>query len=140
MTSSLAIGLLFAAASCGSDEQKSAESTATEISSAVSSAVSAAQEAVDTIAVDVPAVGAPDVSGLTAAQAQVVTQTLEAAAAQGIVFDQECFINLVAQLSEEDAQLIADAGPDASPEVSPAGQQIGAQVAGCAIEAPTTTG
>ena len=65
------------------------------------------------------------------------------AAAGNDAFDEECIVGLIAQLSGEDAALVADiarAGGEGDPQLSPEGEAIGDQLATCALDTTTTTG
>ncbi|MEO6122854.1 MAG: hypothetical protein ABIR32_04030 [Ilumatobacteraceae bacterium] len=65
------------------------------------------------------------------------------AAAGDDAFDEECVVGLIAQLSDEDASLVADiarAGGQGDPQLSPEGEALGDQLATCAIDTATTTG
>lgn len=70
-------------------------------------------------------------SDLSDPKQAVLDQTIAAAAAAGITIDRDCFAAVVAQLSDEDAQLIADAGPSGDPTLSPEGEQLGSEAAKC---------
>lgn len=132
ITGSMAIGLLFAAASCGSDAKTTSTTTAaTAISTADSAATGAST--VDTTAISA------DVSGLDAVHAQAFTLGIESAAAGGVTLDAACYKAIVAQLSAADAQLIVDAGPAGNPTLSAAGEALGAQVLSTCVPATATT-
>ena len=115
-----AVTLMGAAAGCGSDDDGSTESTAastveTEASTDGTAPVSA---------VSVVADPGGDLDDLGPLQAQVVTDSLAAAEEQGIDIDEDCYIEAVALLSDEDAQAVIDAGPDGAATLSERGEEI----------------
>lgn len=131
ITGSMAIGLLFAVASCSSDAKSSSTTTAeTAISTDASTADTAATGDTTTPAGDI------DTSGLSDAQAQAYTMGITGAATAGVTLDPACFKAIIAQLTDADAQLIVDAGPGASPKLSAEGEALGAQASTCS---PTVT-
>ncbi|MCU1399607.1 MAG: hypothetical protein JWN62_2716 [Acidimicrobiales bacterium] len=135
MTTTMAVGLLFAAASCSSDSKSTPTTTA---ATAVSSDASTGASTADSTAATTGAAtaGSVDLSGLDAARAQAVTSGIASAAAAGAVLDPACFINIVNQLSDADVKLINDAGPDGQPTLSSSGEVLGAQVSTCITSAP----
>ena len=137
MTSSMVIGLLFAAAACGSDKKSSSTTEAdTATTTEVSSDVTTGDTTADSTTETVPTVGDVDLSGLSAIQAQAATIGLQGAAADGAALDGPCYVAIVAQLSDADAQLIVDAGVGGSPTLSAAGEALGNQIQSCIV---TTT-
>ncbi len=123
MTGTFAIGLMLAAASCGSSAAttSSASATTTEGTGAAGS-------------------GAAATGALTPTQTKVVSDGIASAAKSGVTLDEACFKAVVAQLTEADAQLIVAAGPNGSPKLSPAGEALGVKATACAKNASTTTG
>jgi hypothetical protein len=73
-----------------------------------------------------------DSDGASGAQAEVADAAIEAAGEEGIALDEECVNDLASQLSDEDAEAIAAAGPDGDPEISDEGAAIGVQLMSCA--------
>ncbi|MCU1391964.1 MAG: hypothetical protein JWM34_392 [Ilumatobacteraceae bacterium] len=141
MTSSMVIGLLFAAASCGSDKKTTATTTAdsTAVTTAVSTAGSTATS--DTTAASTATGGSTataasvDTTGLSAEQAQALTISIQGAAAAGVTLDASCLKAVIAQLSDADAKLIVDAGPAGNPTLSAAGEALSPKAAACATSA-----
>ena len=133
MTGTMAIGLMFAVASCSSDS-KSSSTTAggSDVSTAASTAGTSTG---DTGA----AAGNVDTSGLDDVHAKAYALGVEGAASSGANLDPACFKALVAQLSAADAQLIVDAGPKGSPKLSAAGEALGAQVVSTCVPGATVT-
>ncbi|MCU1368750.1 MAG: hypothetical protein JWL72_1694 [Ilumatobacteraceae bacterium] len=135
MTTTMAVGLLFAAASCSSDAKPATTTKATtEVTTAASSDVTTGDSTAVSTGAATP--GSVDLSGLDAARAQAVTSGIASAAAAGSVLDPACFINIVKQLSDADVKLINDAGPDGQPTLSSSGEALGAQVSTCITPAP----
>ena len=66
------------------------------------------------------------------AQGEAAAAAIASAKDQGIDLDENCVNELASQLSDEDAQAIADAGPDGNADVSDEGTAIGTQLLGCA--------
>ena len=152
MSGVMAVGLLMGAAACGSDDDSgdagdtTAATSATTMTdeSAMTEESSAGSAADDTMATTGGSgVAAPDVdlSGLSEAQAQVATENLAAAEAAGVEIDAECFVAAVKQLSDEDAEKIAAAGPNEDPDISPEGEAAGEDAALCVVapEVDSTT-
>jgi hypothetical protein len=78
---------------------------------------------------DLPSVSiAVNVAGLDPDHLQVFTQTLNAAAAAGYEFDQDCLLTAVEKLSSADAKLIVAAGPNGDPTLSAEGEQLGTEI------------
>lgn len=124
MTGTLALGLIFATASCGSDEKESNETTAT-----VAVAESVAEgETEESMAGDAAA------GELTPTQAQVLAQLSADVVAAGSEPDVECLTAVVVQLSEEDAQAVIDAGPGGDPELSEEGKALAPEIEACVPE------
>ena len=74
--------------------------------------------------------------GAAAARTAVVTRTLAQGKTAGVDLDQDCVTKLVAQLSDDDATLLAassaDTSPTAtSPKLSTAGEKLGTKILGC---------
>ncbi len=74
--------------------------------------------------------------GAAAARQAVVTQTLTQGKIAGVDLNQDCVTKLVAQLSDEDATLLAastaDTSPSATtPKLSAAGEKLGSEILGC---------
>lgn len=133
MSGSMAIGLLFAVASCGSDSKSSSATTAeTTISTDAGTADTAVTG--DTAA----AGGDVDTSGLSDVQAQAYTMGLEGATTGGVALDPACFKAIIAQLSDADAQLIVDAGIGGTATLSAEGEALGAQVTTTCVVTPTS--
>ena len=63
-------------------------------------------------------------SGLTEDQQAAVDQLSGVEEDEGIVLDDDCVEETAAQLSDEDAAAIAEAGPDGDPELSAEGQAL----------------
>ena len=122
MTGTFAIGLMLAAASCGSSAATTSSAGAT---------TTAGTGAAGTVAA---ATGS-----LTPTQTKVVSDGIASAAESGVTLDQACFKAVVAQLTEADAQLIVAAGPNGSPKLSAAGEALGVKAAACAKDASATT-
>jgi hypothetical protein len=115
------LALSFGAASCGSDSDSSAPTAATAATAATPGAPST--EATPTSAASTTAAG--DVRGA------IVDYTVDAAAAAGFQLDQACIADLVGQLSDDDAALLAASIDDASggdPQLSAEGEALGNQV------------
>jgi clumping factor A len=71
-------------------------------------------------------------SDLSGPQAAAAASAIAGAKEEGIDLDKDCVNELAAQLSDEDAQAIADAGPESDAGVSDEGTAIGTQLLGCA--------
>lgn len=128
LTGTLALGLLLTTAACGSDDKSSDTTTAgTTVDSTVNTT---ADSTADTTTAD-----ASDAGTL---QAQVLAQTITALTTSGAEFDEACVTEQITQLSDDDAQLILDAGAEGTPTVSPAGEAIGAELLNCVTQ-PTAT-
>lgn len=145
ITGALAAGLLFAATACGSDAT-TATTTAgttpaavTEPASTDAAADTTGATTAGTAAADTTAAPVTPIAGLSDAQSQVVTMTLDAAAAVGVEIDETCFIAVAAQLSEADAQLIIAAGSQGSPTLSAEGEALGAEAQKCVTADPSVT-
>ena len=138
ITTTMAVGLLFAAASCSSDSKSTSTTKAgTDVTTAVSTdAPTGVSTADSTASTGAATPGSVDVSGLDAARAQAVTQGIASAAASGVTLDPTCFINIVKQLSDADVKLINAAGPNASPTLSSNGEVLGAKVTSTCVVAP----
>ena len=109
--SAAAVALAVAAVSCGSDSDAGTTSSP------------------DTAASTVGTPGDSAVSGDP--RTDVVDYTIEAAAAAGFELDRSCISDLVGQLSDADAELLAAAIDDASggdPQLSADGEALGDQV------------
>jgi len=122
----IAAGALVLAA-CGSDSDGS-DSGATDTSAAEASAS-------DTSAADTSATGTSDADSSASAgdvQAQAADAAIASAKQDGIDLDADCVNELTAQLSDEDAQAIVDAGGGGDAEVSDEGTAIGSQLLSCA--------
>jgi hypothetical protein len=135
-----ALGLVFAAASCGSDSDSSdttaAEASATTVASSADSgdATATTTEATTTEATTADTAGSSDGS----LQDQVAEQALEEGANLGITFDETCLRTAVAALTDADAQAILDAGVTGDPNVSPAGDAVATAIGAC-IKSTSTT-
>ncbi len=109
------------------------------ISSEVSSAVSAVEKTEVPSDTEISAVAATPSD-----DREAIIEFLRSLAAAGDdAFDEECVVGLIAQLSDEDAALVADiarAGGQGDPQLSPEGEAIGNQLATCALDTTTTTG
>jgi hypothetical protein len=123
ITATFAITMMIAAASCGSDNNSSSTTTGAPTSEGVSG---------NTTADSTPATSGASAGGdLSESKQAVVDQTIAAAAATGITIDRDCFVAVVAQLSDEDAQLILEAGPTGDPTLSAAGAKLGSEAVKC---------
>jgi hypothetical protein len=116
MTGSIALGLLLAASSCSSDTKSSGTTVAAQTTIVAGSTTTAA------------ATGTID-----AVQTKVVAQTVAEAAEGGVTLDTPCLTAVVAKMSDADAQLILDAGPNGSPTLSAAGEALGKEAAACIV-------
>ncbi len=110
------------------------------------SASSSATTATSPAATDAPpATGSGGAGGTTSSiddRIVVVEQVLAQGTELGIAFDNQCVFDLVAQLSDADAKLLADsarAGAQQSPTLSAEGEALGEQLLNCAPDAATTT-
>jgi len=65
------------------------------------------------------------------AQGQAADAAISAAAAEGFELDEGCVNDLAGQLSDDDAQAIADAGPDGDADLSPEGEELSLQLLTC---------
>lgn len=72
-----------------------------------------------------------DDDGASGVQGEAASQAIEAAQAEGLALDEGCVNDLAAQLSDEDAQAIIDAGPDGDADLSPEGQALTAELLTC---------
>ena len=123
VTGVFAIGLLFSAASCGSD----AKTTTTTPITAVATDASVAGD------------GAATDAGTNDVPAAAVALGVADAAAAGVTLDEACYAAVVAKLSDADAQIIVDAGPGAKVTLSAEGEAHSAEAAACASVATATT-
>ncbi len=121
MTGTFAIGLMLAAASCGSSAATTSSGGATTAGTGAAGTVAAAT------------------GSLTPTQTKVVSDGIASAAKSGVTLDEACFKAVVAQLTEADAQLIVAAGPGGNPKLSAAGEALGVKAAACAKDASATT-
>ena len=141
--SAIGLSLLIAVgAACGSDNKSETTDAPSEASSAVSSAVSSAGSAAETT--DVPTDTEISVVAATASDDReaIIEFVVNNAVALGIEFDLQCVADLVAQLSDEDAKLVADsarAGGEGDPQLSAEGEAIGDQLETCVTFDPTAT-
>lgn len=53
------------------------------------------------------------------------------ATASGIELDRRCVDEIMAEMSDADARLILDAGPDGDPAISPEGEALGDEIISC---------
>ncbi len=118
ISATFAITLLFAAASCGSDDNSSSATTGEGVADTTADSTSATE-------------GASSGGDLSETKQALLDQTIAAASAAGITIDRDCFAAVVAQLSDEDAQLILDAGPNGDPTLSAEGEQLGSKATEC---------
>lgn len=66
-----------------------------------------------------------------AVQREAAELAIAAAGVQGLELDEECVNEIAAELSDEDAQLIVDAGPDGDPALSAEGEALTTQLLTC---------
>jgi hypothetical protein len=117
--------IVLAAAACGSDDRSSGTDAPTDTESpAETDAPAETDSSAETSA------EAGDGADLTADQQAAVDQFMGQEDAEA-VFDRDCVEDKASELSEEDAQAIADAGPDGSPELSEAGAALTVSLAAC---------
>jgi hypothetical protein len=67
-------------------------------------------------------------------QQQAAELAIAAAGVQGLELDEDCVNEIAAELSDEDAQLIVDAGPDGDPALSAEGEALTTQLLTCVDE------
>lgn len=72
-------------------------------------------------------------------QQAVLDKTLAQVEDAGLIADEACMRELIAQLSDEDAALILGIGPGETVKASPDGEAIGQQIVGCLSTEPTAT-
>ena len=104
--------IVLAAAACGSDDRSSGTDAPTDTDSGAETG---------------------DGADLTADQQAAADQFMGQEDAED-VFDRACVEEKAADLSDEDAQAIADAGPDGSPELSEAGEALTLDLVTCIDE------
>jgi hypothetical protein len=120
------IPLLLAAAACGSDSGSSTDTASTD----TASADTASTDTASTDTASTESTGTGGGSELTADQQAAVDQLLsQEDAAQ--VFDRACVEDKAAQLSDEDARAIVDAGPDGEPDLSAEGKALTLELVNC---------
>jgi hypothetical protein len=73
-----------------------------------------------------------DSGGASGAQGDAADAVIAAASEEGIELDEDCVDDLASGLSDEDAEAIAEAGPDGDPDVSEEGTAIGLELMSCA--------
>lgn len=123
LTGALAIAALLGVSSCSSDKSSSSDTTT---ASADSTADSSANSTDGSAAAD------------TTLRDQAIAVMIAGPPA-GVTFDDACFADAMAGLSDADAQLIVDGGPTASPVLSAEGTALAtAAVASCGTLTPTT--
>jgi hypothetical protein len=124
----IAVALSFGAAACSSSK---------------SSSPTAATDAVATTSAGTTGGSTAGSSGsaapLNTRQAAVLARTETQMTEQGLSYDETCVSNLIAQLSDADADLILAATPPATVTVSPAGEAIGEQLLSCTSPASSDT-
>ena len=121
ISSSIAVGLLFAAASCSSDKSSSS-TAATAADTAVSTAVSAAVSTADSTVTSA--------KGTLGEQALAVS--VAGAKAAGVTIDEACLAAVIAKLSDADKQLIVDGGAGGSVTLSTEGEKLSSAAQACA--------
>ena len=133
ISGSVALGLMLTAAACGSSTKTVSTTTtaAPAVTTAATTAVTAGGAAVTTI---------PTVAGLDAVQTQALAVSTAQAAAAGVTIDPVCLSKVIAKLSDADAQLIVDAGPEGSPTLSTAGEALSGEAQACASGGTSTPG
>lgn len=72
-----------------------------------------------------------DSSGGGGRQGDVADEMIEVLEREGIEVDEDCVRDIADQLSDEDAEAIADAGVEGDPEVSDAGNELGEKLFDC---------
>jgi hypothetical protein len=116
LTTALATG-------CGSDAASSAATTAAPVTTTVAPA------AASTVG---PAATLPATTGLDDIRAKALEATLANISKNGLGADRACVTAIVAQLSDDDAVIIASAAPDATDvAVSPEGDALAAKLKDC---------
>ena len=120
ISSTMIVGLLFAAASCGSDD-KDSKTTVAE-----TTVETTGESTVETVAAE----------GSLADQALAIT--LASVTAGGYTADEECLAAVIAQMSEADQQLIVDGGVGGSVTLSPEGEALSPAAEAC-LTAPVET-
>ena len=133
--SAFALGLVFTAASCGSDSKSSDKTTADAVATTVADNADPADSTAETTAESTADSSASSDGSL---QDQVAEQALEQGASLGFTFDETCLRTAVAALTDADAQAILDAGVTGDPDVSPAGDAVATAIGACIQSAPTT--
>lgn len=166
ITGTLAVGIAFAMSACGSDDKKTESTTAPAVTSADESTESTGAPAA-TVAAPDDSVSATEntptdvteatdmtedpgptfvftpgdqIPGLSDPQSQVVNMLVQVLDQLGMseALDTECIIGVVAQMSDADAQLIVDAGPNGDPTLSPAGQALQDDAEACFDDSAVT--
>ncbi len=132
---SMAAMLSFGAVACSSSS-KSSTTTA-----AASSVATTTADAASTTSIAGSTVGSSAASGAPAGpigtkQAAVLAKTEAELTTAKATFDTSCLSNLIAQLTDADADLILSAVPPATVLASPAGEALGAKLGSC-VTAPT---
>ena len=123
ISSTMVVGLLFAAASCSSDKAAStASTTATAADTAVSTAATTA--------------GSTATSATGTLDEQALAVSVAGAQAAGVTLDEACLAGVIAQLSDADKQLIIDGGVGGTVTLSSAGEKLSPAAQACAT-APT---
>jgi len=69
--------------------------------------------------------------GAGGAQGQAADAAMAAAAQEGFELDEGCVNDIAAQLSDEDAQAIVDAGPNGDADISAEGEALSLELLGC---------
>lgn len=72
-----------------------------------------------------------DDGGAGGAQGQAADAAMVAAAQEGFTLDEGCVNDIAAQLSDEDAQAIVDAGPDGDADISAEGEALSLELLSC---------
>lgn len=121
---SLALALSFTAAACSDDSSSSGSTTGTAATAGDGSAGDG------TSASDIV---------LGEQQQAVLDKTLAQVADAGLVADEACMRELIAQLSDADAALILSIGPGETVTASPDGEAIGQQIINCVSTGVTAT-
>lgn len=124
ISSTMVVGLLFAAAACSSDKASS--------TTAADTAVSTAAATGDTTAGST----ATSATGTLAEKALAIS--VAGAKAAGLTVDENCLAGVIAQLSDADKQLIVNGGVGASVTLSTEGEKLSPAAQAC-VTVPTAT-
>jgi hypothetical protein len=129
ISTAMAIGLVFAAASCSSD--KASPST-----TAGDTAVTADSTAGST---DGTTGSSTDISLSGTLDEQALAITVAGVEAVGATVDKPCLAAVIAQLSDEDKQLIIDGGVGGTVTLSTEGEKLGETAQACVVFPETET-